>query len=45
MIHVARVPPPSLSSDALVSFDVKVRQCFTIDVSDSVSQARLGLKF
>ena len=50
MIHLARVTPPSLASDALVSFDLKVRQCFTlasaIDVPDSAwSQAELGLKF
>ena len=49
MILLARVTPLSLS-DALVSFDVKVRQCFTlssgIDVSDITwSQAQLGLKF
>ena len=30
MIHLARITPPSLASDALVSFDVKVRQCFTL---------------
>ena len=39
MVHLTRVTPPSVASDALVSFDEDVRQCFVlysaIEVSDS----------
>ena len=28
LVHITRVTPPSLASDALVSFDEDVRQCF-----------------
>ena len=50
MVHLTRVTPPSVASDALVSFDEDVRQCFVlcsaIEVSDSAwKQAQLGLRF
>ena len=50
LVHLTRVPPPSLASDALVSFDEDVRQCFVlcsaIDVSDTAwKQAQLSLRF
>ena len=50
MVHLTRVSPPSLSSDALVSFDEDVRQCFVlssaIEVSDTAwKQAQLSLRF
>ena len=50
MVHIARVTPPSLASDALSSFDEEVKQCFTmcsaINVTnDAWSQAQLGPKF
>ena len=50
MVHLNRVTPPSVASDALVSFDEDVRQCFVlcsaIEVSDSAwKQAQLGLRF
>ena len=50
MVHLTRVTPPSLASDALVSFDEDVRQCFVlssaIEVSDTAwKQAQLSLRF
>ena len=50
MVHVARVTPPSLVSDALSSFDEEVKQCFAmcsaINVTDVAwIQAQLGPKF
>ena len=50
MVHITRVTPPSLASDALVSFDEDVRQCFVlssaIEVSDTAwKQAQLSLRF
>eukprot|EP00731_Ephydatia_muelleri_P026462 Em0018g562a len=50
MVHIARVTPPSLASDALRSFDEEVQQCFalctTIEVPNGAwRQAQLGLKF
>ena len=50
MVHIARVTPPSLASDARRSFDEEVNQyfaiCSAINVTDDVwSQAQLGLKF
>ena len=50
MVHIARVTPPSLATDALRSFDEEVKQCFVmcsaINVTnDAWSQAQLGLKF
>ena len=50
MVHIARVTPPSLASDALSSFDEEVNQYFTIcsaiNVTDDAwSQAQLGPKF
>ena len=50
MVHIARVTPPSLATDALRSFDEEIKQCFVmcsaINVtSDAWSQAQLGLKF
>ena len=50
MVHITRVTPPSLASDALVSFDEDVRQCFVlssaIQVSDTAwKQAQLSLRF
>ena len=50
LVHLTRVTPPSLASDALVSFDEDVRQCFVlcsaIDVSDTAwKQAQLSLRF
>ena len=49
-VHITRVTPPSLASDALVSFDEDVRQCFVlcsaIEVSDTAwKQAQLSLRF
>eukprot|EP00731_Ephydatia_muelleri_P033046 Em0025g2a len=48
LVHLTRVTPPSLASDALVSFDEDVRQCFVfcsaIEVSDTAwKQAQLSL--
>ena len=50
MVHITRVTPPSLASDALVSFDEDVRQCFVlssaIEASDTAwKQAQLSLRF
>ncbi|KAL5500201.1 hypothetical protein EMCRGX_G011720 [Ephydatia muelleri] len=50
LVHLTRVTPPSLASDALVSFDEDVRQCFVlcsaIEVSDTAwKQAQLSLRF
>ncbi|KAL5478022.1 hypothetical protein EMCRGX_G024897 [Ephydatia muelleri] len=50
LVHLTRVTPPSLASDALVSFDEDVRQCFVlcsaIDVSDTTwKQAQLSLRY
>ena len=50
MVHIARVSPPSLATDALRSFDEEVKHCFVmcsaINVTnDAWSQAQLGLKF
>ena len=50
MVHIAKVTPPSLASDALSYFDVEVKQCFAmcsaINVTDDAwSQAQLGPKF
>ena len=50
MIHIARVTPPSLASDALRSFDEEVKQCFAmcsaINVTnDAWSEPQLGPKF
>ena len=50
MVHIAKVTPPSLASDALSYFDVKVKQCFAmcsaINVTDDAwSRAQLGPKF
>ena len=50
MVHIARVTPPSLATDALRSFDEEVKHCFVmcsaINVTnDAWSQAQLGLKF
>ena len=50
MVHIARVTPPSLASDALRSFDEEVQRCFalctTIEVPNGAwCQAQLGLKF
>ena len=44
MVHLTQVIPPSLASDALLSFDEDVRQCF--EVSDTAwKQAQLSLRF
>ena len=50
MVHIARVTPPSLASDALRSFDEEVQWCFAlctvIEVPNGAwCQAQLGLKF
>ena len=50
MVHIARVTPPSLASDALRSFDEEVQQCFALCTAIEVPngawcQAQLGLKF
>ena len=50
MVHLTRVTPPTLASDALVSFDEDVRQSFVlssaIEVSDTAwKQAQLSLRF
>ena len=50
MVHLTRVTPPTLASDALVSFDEDVRQSFVlssaIEVSDTAwKQAQLILRF
>ena len=50
LVHLTQVTPPSLASDALVSFDEDVRQCFVlcsaIEVSDTAwKQAQLSLRF
>ena len=50
LVHLTRVTPLSLASDALVSFDEDVRQCFVlcsaIEVSDTAwKQAQLSLRF
>ena len=50
MVHIARVTPSSLASDALRSFNEEVKQCFAmcsaINVTnDAWSQAQLGPKF
>ena len=50
MVHIARVTPPSLASDALRSFDEEVQQCnalcTAIEVPNgALCQALLGLKF
>ena len=50
LVHLTRVTPPSWASDALVSFDEDVRQCFVlcsaIEVSDTAwKQAQLSLRF
>ena len=37
MVHITRVTPPSLASDALVSFDEDVRQCFVLSSAIQVS--------
>ena len=46
-VHLTRVTPLSLDSDALVSFDEDVRQCFVlssaIEVSDTWHGSRLSL--
>eukprot|EP00731_Ephydatia_muelleri_P016621 Em0009g1045a len=49
MVHIARVTPPSLASDALRSFDEEVQQCFALCTAIEVPngawcQAQLGLK-
>ena len=50
MVHIARVTPPSLASDALRSFDEEVQQCFALCTAiefpnGAWCQAQLGLKF
>ena len=50
MVHIARVTPPSLVSDALEVFDEEVRNCFmlstAIEISQAAwSQAQLSLRF
>ena len=50
MVHIARVSPSSLASDAPSSFDEEVKQCFAmcsaINVTNNAwSQAQLGPKF
>ena len=50
LVHLTRVTPPSLASDAIVSFDEDVRQCFVlrsaIEDSDTAwKQAQLSLRF
>ncbi|KAL5503348.1 hypothetical protein EMCRGX_G010279 [Ephydatia muelleri] len=50
MVHIARVTPPSLASDALRSFDKEVQQCIALCTAIEVPngawcQAQLGLKF
>ena len=50
MVHIARVTPPSLVSDALEVFDEEVRNSFmlstAIDISQAAwSQAQLSLRF
>ena len=42
MVHLARVTPPSLASDALVTFDEEVRKCFVL-CSVIISCIRLSL--
>ena len=50
MVHIARVTPPNLASDALRSFDEGVQQCFALCTAIEVPngawhQVQLGLKF
>ena len=50
MVHIARVTPPSLASDALRSSDEEVQRCFALCTAIEVPngawcQAQLGLKF
>ena len=50
MVHIARVTPPSLASDALKYFDEEVKHCFAlcsaIEVpNDAWCLAQLRLKF
>ena len=50
MVHIARVTPSSLLSDALEVFDEEVRNCFmlstAIEISQAAwSQAQLSLRF
>ena len=51
MVHIARVTPPSLASDALRSFDEEVQQCFALCTAIEVPNGawcqaqQLGLKF
>ena len=37
LVHITRITPPSLASDALVSFDEDVRQCFVLCAAIEVS--------
>ena len=37
MVHIARVTPPSLASDALSSFDEEVKQCFAMCLAINVT--------
>ena len=50
MVHIARITPTSLVSDAFEVFDEEVRICFVLSTAIEISQAawsqaQLGLRF